>query len=226
MINASLCWSLGGLQHLRKCCCQTRLGLGPCRTRSRGVLTQHKAELLLSCCSLPGSPGSIGGEGSSRCGREADSAARTSKSQSHFWLRSKIRFPNQINPCFCYVSSCLTFSSIPPFRTGSGSGPAGMGEDTRISDQTPKNTTLVVFSGPKESSLSSTIRAPLCWIRSLSAAHLSFHQHLLTPLHSTGMSCSSIIHTWFIFYEMVLQLLVLDSTPPPPPPLLQINPNS
>lgn len=145
VINASLCWSLGGLQHLRKCCCQTRLGLGPCRTRSRGVLTQHKAELLLSCCSLPGSPGSIGGEGSSRCGREADSAARTSKSQSHFWLRSNIRFPNQINPCFCYVSSCLTFSSIPPFRTGSGSGPAGMGEDTRISDQTPKNTTCCLF---------------------------------------------------------------------------------
>lgn len=46
----------------------------------------------------------------------------------------------------------------------------------------------------------------------LSAAHLSF-QPASTLLHSPGMSSLSIIHTWFIFCEMML-LVDLCTSPP------------
>lgn len=115
----------------------------------------------------------------------------------------------------------LTFSSIPPLMTGSGSGPVGMKITQESVVRLTENNSFCLSLSVGTSVMSWYLQS--CTIRAGSSTLLDQESFCSSPfipptptlLHSTGMSRSSIIHTWFIFYEMVL-LLVLYNSPPRP----------
>lgn len=123
-----------------------------------------------------GSPLRQEGGSSIRGRREVDTAGGTTASHT-----SKFQ-PHNLKPndgSALVQMAMLTFSSIPPLMTGLGSGPAGKKIRGELGVRPAENRTLESPGRDTSHPAPSEWGAPLCKIKSLPAAHLSFHQHLL-----------------------------------------------
>ncbi len=154
-----------------------------------------------------------------------DSSSHSSVFKSHFWLCSKADFQTEwrllsailrlsLCVCVCYVFAALTFSSIPPLMTGSGSGPVGMRTTRESVTDSTKYASFCLL--PQSNVMSWYLQpfspAPSEQIKSLSAAHLSFHQHLL--YYIAQVWADHLLFTRGSSSMRWLLLLVLYTSPP------------
>lgn len=97
------------------------------------------------------------------------------------------------------LSGMLTFSSIPPLMTGSGSGPACKTNKQKNNRRAGGQKTRLPGWDTSRPAPPGSGELLLCEIKSLPAAHLSFHRHLLCYI-AEARAPSYFIHTWFICF--------------------------
>lgn len=157
---------------------------------------------------------------------ETDGSLHTSKLKPHFWLHSKADLQTKwqlytrcvklcLSLCLMWCICCwcnLTFSSIPPLMTGSGSGPVGMKVKQESVIGAQRYNSFALSGGLM--SCHDTCSPPVLHHSSTLLDQESFCSSPFIPptptlLHRAGMSRSSIIHTWVILYEMMMVLLLV-----------------